>query len=152
MTISERRQAPRRVPDAGDPLARLRLRTGREVWVVDLSDGGSLVEGSARLIPGTHVDIHVTTRAGRVLVRSRVVRAAVSRLGSDGVMYRSALAFAHAIDTTAAGYAMPEASGGLLQSEGTPYPQNQLVQEGRIDQRLSTEAVITMATHGIHLG
>ena len=67
--------------------------------MVDVSDGGALVEGRARLLPGTHVDAHVVTREGRVLVRSRVVRAHVCRLECDAVWYRVALAFGHSLDT-----------------------------------------------------
>jgi hypothetical protein len=137
MTVDERRQAPRRTPDTGEPLARLRLRTGREVGVVDVSDAGSLVEGLVRLIPGTHVDMHIVTRAGRVLVRCRVVRACVSRLDVDGVTYRSALSFEHPIDTTVAGYSMPDAARSAPSPQGTPYPLQPPVQEGRSEQRLS---------------
>jgi hypothetical protein len=67
---------------------------------VDASDSGMLVEG-ARLLPGTHVDVHVVTVEGRVLVRSRVVRAYVAALRGDAVVYRGALAFDRAVDTTA---------------------------------------------------
>ena len=95
----ERRQAPRRLPDAGDPLAAVRVRGGRELKVVDISDHGVLVESEARLLPGTHVEVHMVTGDGRVLVRTRVVRACVSAL-RDGVRYRSALAFERRVDTT----------------------------------------------------
>ena len=46
----------------------MRLRAGRELVVIDLSNGGALVEGATRLLPGTHVDVHVITRDGRTLV------------------------------------------------------------------------------------
>lgn len=61
--------------------------------VLDIAEGGALVEGETRLLPGTHIDVHVTTGDGRVLVRSRVVRAWVHRLVADTVSYRGALAF-----------------------------------------------------------
>jgi len=95
----ERRRAPRRDPGAGEPLARVRLRAGRELRVIDVSNSGALVEGEARLLPGTHVDVHVVTRDGRVLVRSRVVRAYVCCVVADSVRYRGALAFERAVDT-----------------------------------------------------
>jgi hypothetical protein len=97
----ERRHAPRRVPEPQESLARVRLRAGRELAVLNISDGGVLVEGPARLHPGAHVDVHVVTREGRVLVRSRVVRAFVSHLEADLVRYRGTLAFERTIDTTA---------------------------------------------------
>ena len=112
----------RRVPDDGEPVSRVRLRTGRELSVVDVSDGGALVEG-ARLLPGTHLDVHVTTRAGRVLVRSRVVRAYVTGLQSNMVRYRGALAFDRTIDTSCApGYALPSTVGADREAVGSDYP------------------------------
>jgi len=69
---------------------------------VNVSDTGVLVDGLARLHPGSHVDVHVVTRDGRVLVRSRVVRAFVSHVAADVLRYSGALAFEKTIDTTAA--------------------------------------------------
>src|SRR4051794_27047260 len=89
----DRRDASRRAPGELEPLARLRLRTGRELDVVDVSDGGALVETVTRLLPGTHVDVHVITRSGRVLVRSRIVRAYVCLVNAGLLRYRGALAF-----------------------------------------------------------
>ena len=79
----------------------MRLRAGSELAVLNISGGGVLVEGRARLHPGAHVDVHVVTREGRVLVRSRVVRAFISHLEPDLVRYRGALAFDRTIETTA---------------------------------------------------
>jgi hypothetical protein len=95
----DRRRAARREPAATEPLSRMRLRTGRELSVVDVSNAGALVEGSVRLLPGTHVDVHVVTREGRVLVRSRVARCFVAALRGDAVCYRGALAFDRLLDT-----------------------------------------------------
>lgn len=84
---------------------RVRLRAGCELEVLNIADGGVLAEGPARLHPGAHVDVHVVTREGRVLVRSRVVRAFISHLQADLVRYRGALAFERMIDTTATEHA-----------------------------------------------
>ncbi|MSO29685.1 MAG: hypothetical protein EXQ48_01910 [Acidobacteria bacterium] len=74
-------------------------------------------------MPGTHVDVHVTTRDGRVLVRSRVVRAHVADLQSNAVRYRSVLAFDRPIDTSRApGYAMPSLALASLEEQGSGYP------------------------------
>src|SRR5688572_30732279 len=89
----ERRHTSRRSPDPGESLSRVRLRTGRELSVIDASMGGALVEGETRLLPGTNVDVHVTAAQGRVLVRSRVVRCAVWSVSADVIQYRAALAF-----------------------------------------------------------
>jgi hypothetical protein len=96
---TDRRGAPRRVPDCDETLARVRLRTGRELSVVDIGDGGALLEGTARLLPGTHVEVHVVTREGRTLVRSRVTRASVFAVTADTVRYRAALAFDTRVNT-----------------------------------------------------
>ena len=90
---AERRTAPRRTPDPEETLARMRLRTGRELAVVEISDAGALLEGTARLLPGTHVEVHIVTREGRRLVRSRVMRAWVFAVAADTLRYRAALAF-----------------------------------------------------------
>jgi hypothetical protein len=118
----ERRCATRRVPEAAEPLSRMRLRTGRELAVVDVSNGGALVEGVARLLPGTHVDVHVMTREGRILVRSRIVRACVCHVTSDVVRYRGALAFDRNVDTADTGNGIPAPFSVPMTSAGNPYP------------------------------
>jgi hypothetical protein len=100
-TDGERRQIVRRVPARDEPISRLRLRAGRELSLVDISDAGALVEGAVRLLPGTHVDVHVVTRDGRVMVRSRVSRCAVASVKADAICYRGALVFERRIDTAA---------------------------------------------------
>ena len=95
----ERRRAARRAPDGDEPLSRVRLRTGRELVVIDVSNAGVLVRSPGRLLPGTHVDVHVVTWDGRVLVRSRVVRAYVCALQADAIWYHGALAFDRLIET-----------------------------------------------------
>ena len=119
---ADRRHAARRTPRDREPMERIRLRTGREVKVLNVSDGGVLAEGAARLLPGTHVDAHLVTATGRVLVRSRVARAWVCALEKDGPVYRSALAFQQAVDTSDPGYVMPGPAPGTGAAEGSGYP------------------------------
>ena len=117
----ERRTSARRIPDPDETLARVRLRTGRELAVVDIGDGGVLVEGTARLLPGTHVEVHVVTREGRTLVRSRITRASVHAVAADTLRYRAALAFDTRVNTAAhrvvATQSSPAGAGG-----GSGYP------------------------------
>jgi hypothetical protein len=118
----ERRRTLRREPCADEPLSRVRFRAGRELTVVNVSNTGLLVEGPARLLPGTHVDVHVVTKDGRVLVRSRVTRAYVSALEADAIRYRGALAFDRVVDTSAIGYAIPDVLIAVGEPEGIDYP------------------------------
>jgi PilZ domain-containing protein len=90
---SDRRRGNRWIPVSGDPVSRVRLRLGRELTVINVSTSGALVHGTTRLLPGTHVDVHVTASQGRVLIRARVIRCAVWEVTADAVQYRGALAF-----------------------------------------------------------
>jgi len=96
--VGERRRGRRWTPSPIEALSRVRLRTGRELNVIDVSIAGALVEGATRLLPGTHVDVHVTSAHGRVLVRARVVRCAVWTVTADVITYRGALAFSAPVD------------------------------------------------------
>ena len=98
------------MPSPTDALSRIRLRAGRELGVVDVSAAGALVEGTTRLLPGTHVEVHVTGMQGRVLIRARVVRCAVSTVTADVVTYRGALAFSAPVDLVPTEVVAPEAS------------------------------------------
>jgi hypothetical protein len=118
----ERRRAGRRCPGPDEPISRLRMRTGREMTVVDVSNVGVLVEGQARLLPGTHVDVHVITRDGRLLIRSRVTRCHVYAVHAAVVCYRGALAFERAIDTAGLGYSVPDDARSAARTAGAGYP------------------------------
>ena len=118
----ERRRAARRVPSQDEPISRARLRTGQDLDVIDISDVGVQVEGSPRLLPGTHVELHVVASDGRVLIRSRVVRSFVHRLHAELVRYRAALTFERSVDTSAAGYEVPKAFRPVAAEAGIAYP------------------------------
>lgn len=122
----DRRRALRRTPADDEPVSRVRLRAGGQLTVIDLSDTGLLAEGEMRLLPGRHVDVHLVTREGRLLVRSRVVRAFVCRVGRDRIAYRGALAFEQPVATDAVGYSIPEPGTTPNQDPGKPYPDSSL--------------------------
>jgi hypothetical protein len=96
----ERRKSARRRPTPDEALSWARLRTGTELAVLDISHHGALVESRTRLLPGTHVDLHLMTTAGRVLQRAKIARAFVGRLDSSTLSYHVALAFDAAVDTS----------------------------------------------------
>lgn len=118
----DRRLACRYAPGADDPLSRVRLRAGRELSVINVSSHGVFVEGHVRLLPGTHLDVHVMTTAGRVLVRSRVVRAFVCGVTADVVTYRGAMVFEQSI-VISSGYALPEGPRLPIDAQGIAYPE-----------------------------
>jgi hypothetical protein len=128
--VLERRRTARRRVAGDEPLSQIRLRAGRQLAVIDISDSGLLAEGEMRLLPGTHVDVHLVTDEGRLLIRSRVVRAFVCHVSSSTIRYRGALAFDRPVQTTlqtpvqtaAAGYAIPLSPNGPAATEGNAYP------------------------------
>lgn len=120
--VPDRRRAERRLPAADEPLSRIRLRAGRELATIDVSDTGLLAEGEMRLLPGTHVDVHLVTRDGRLLVRSRVVRAFVCHVAPNQIRYRGALAFETSVQTAVIGYPLPDRSESPAAQQGNPYP------------------------------
>lgn len=71
----------------------IRLRTGDPLLLVNVAPGGALVDSFRRLLPGTTVALQVTTDGRPLVLSARVVRCWVHALGSDGVLYRSGLAF-----------------------------------------------------------
>lgn len=103
----EHRRAVRRVVASDEPLAQAKLRTGGQLVVFEASSWGVLIETTARLLPGRHLDVHIVTSGGRVLVRSRVVRAFVCHLLPDAIRYRVSLAFEQAVDTRPCGSPVP---------------------------------------------
>jgi hypothetical protein len=130
----ERRRTARRLVAGDEPLSQIRLRAGRQLAVINISDSGLLAEGEMRLLPGTHVDVHLVTDDGRLLIRSRVVRAFVCHVSAATIRYRGALAFDRAVQTalqtalqtavqtTVPGYAIPEGLNEPPATEGNPYP------------------------------
>jgi hypothetical protein len=122
----ERRRAPRRTPAIDEPVSQVRLRAGRQLTVIDVSDAGLLVQGDMRLLPGTHVEVHLVTADGRLLVRSRVIRAFVCLVTRERIEYRGALAFERSIHTRVVGYPIPEGSSAPSGEPGKPYPDRSL--------------------------
>jgi len=118
----ERRRAIRRMVSSDEPLSRGKLRTGSHLRIVDASSWGALAELTERLLPGRHLDLHVVSATGRALVRVRVVRAFVSQLRADAVLYRAALAFDRSLDIREDGYSMPAPLSTVPSSPGTRYP------------------------------
>ena len=118
----ERRRTIRRTVSADEPLGRARLRTGGQLRVVEASSWGALVETTERLLPGRHLDVHIVSARGRMLVRCRVARAYVVRVKPDAVHYQAAFVFEQALDVRASGYVLPSPSLGPETEPGRHYP------------------------------
>jgi hypothetical protein len=133
----ERRRVSRRPVAGHEPLAGARLRTGGQLQLLDASSWGALAETTERLLPGRHLDVHVISAQGRVLVRSRVARAYVARLEADAVHYRAALAFDRPLDVRADGYVMPAVLLRVENDQGSRYPIERVPADIEFAERLS---------------
>lgn len=125
--MSDRRRSPRRTPASDEPLSQVRLRAGRQLEVINVSDAGLLAEGDMRLLPGIHVDVHLVTGEGRLLIRSRVIRAFVCRVSRDRIDYRGAIVFERLVSTAAVGYPIPGAADASNAAPGKPYPDRAVI-------------------------
>jgi hypothetical protein len=97
-TVNERRRSPR-WPAAAFPWTRVRLRPGRDASLVNLASGGMLVEGAARLHPGSAVVLQLIGPSSSPLISGKVLRCQVAALERDAaVRYAGAISFDAAID------------------------------------------------------
>lgn len=98
MMLVERRSWPRsRSP--GDHISHTAyVRPGRDVQVLDLSRGGALIEGHARLVPDSMVHLRLNGGRRAVHLRGRVVRCYVSGLDGGIVSYQTGVAFEEYLD------------------------------------------------------
>jgi hypothetical protein len=77
----------------------VRLRPGRDAVLVDLGAGGALIEGAARLHPGSTVVLQLIGPRRSAFLTGTVVRCQVSALDRDaGVRYRGAINFDVSLD------------------------------------------------------
>lgn len=116
----ERRRWRRLCPVVPGATSQVRLRTGRDLVVRDMSRGGARVEGDRQLLPGTHAEVHVVGRSGRQLVRSRVVWAKV--LTVNPLNYEAALLFDAEVVLLAEGYGIPSVPVDHTGDAGSGYP------------------------------
>lgn len=74
-----------------------RIRAGHRARVIDVSDGGALIEISHGLRPGAIVTFQFGTAQHETSVRGRVTRCAVAAIQSTSVSYRAAISFEYPI-------------------------------------------------------
>ena len=92
-TVSERR-AHERGNNPWCRTARVTLRPGHAINIVNISRGGALVDGARPMRPGTRVMLQIVTPTGALGLSALVLRCGVRSLsGAAGIIYRGALKF-----------------------------------------------------------
>jgi hypothetical protein len=95
------RRAHRRVPQYVTPWSAAALvRPGREAVLIDISEGGALIETRAAVLPGSSIYLHLVAQGTRVGLRGRAARCHVAAITEeDGIRYRAAIVFAARLST-----------------------------------------------------
>lgn len=70
-----------------------RIRPGLTVRVLDLSEGGGLVETAARLLPGARVEVHLGAGLRDGPIRATIVRCVVGSVTASRILFHGALQF-----------------------------------------------------------
>lgn len=89
----ERRKSPRRRTVAEHGIETARVRPGREASVLNVSNGGMLIETLHRLLPGTTIEVQLWLADRRTSISGCVVRSTVACLRLGPVLYHGAVAF-----------------------------------------------------------
>jgi hypothetical protein len=108
---TERRQSHRRQRLEEHGIVSTRVRPGHHATLIDVSEGGALIETIHRLLPGAAVELQVETGTARANVRGRVLRSTVIGVQPSGVCYRGAIGFDTYLpwSTGEFGYVVPSA-------------------------------------------
>jgi hypothetical protein len=111
----ERRKSPRRRTVAEHGIETARVRPGREAAVLNVSNGGMLIETIHRLLPGTTIELQLWLANRRMSISGCVLRSTVASLCRGPVLYHGAVAFDRPLalsqrSTTVDGYAVPSAN------------------------------------------
>lgn len=95
----ERRQFSRRRVQDLDWIPTARLKSGGQVWLVDLSAGGALLDADVPLRPGSVLSLEIVGGGlDTVVVPFSVLRCHVAELMADSARYRGACKFARPIE------------------------------------------------------
>ena len=98
-TLKERRRDARFRQTAVLAKAKVTMRPGWPLMLVDISASGALVEGARPLRPGSRVHLQIVVGDQRWGIPAHVLRCAVCTVDADdGVTYRGALKFDHRCD------------------------------------------------------
>jgi len=95
----DNRRNHQRVPGTSlDWVQVARVKYGPEVSIVDLSQGGVLVESNRPLKPGSKQALEIAGPDKTIVVPFGVLRSKISSLGPKGAVYRAACAFNRLLD------------------------------------------------------
>lgn len=95
---NDRRRERRRSAGELPWLWSMKLPSGSDVKVVDISSQGVLLETASKITPGTAIDLRVIGQDTNVCVPARMVRTEVASVDALGVRYRVAAAFVSSLD------------------------------------------------------
>lgn len=112
--VRERRAHTRRAASELTWLRSARLSHGPDVSLVDLSEGGALLDADIPLKPGTQLVLELDGEGGQLRVRLSILRSHVARLLGQVMIYRGACAFDAPVDL---GALLSPAAGTLLREE-----------------------------------
>ncbi len=124
----ERRAHRRRATGECGWISKARVRPGVDVRLLDLSSGGALVEGAVRLLPGSRVELQLSSSDTRRVIAGRVLRCNVSALSAEhGIRYTAAVGFETRLampgeEAAGDGYLVPRGFSRLAGSKGRSYP------------------------------
>jgi hypothetical protein len=102
----ERRVASRKARGDVPWLSGIRLWSGPELELINISNTGVLVETGSKLPPGTMIDLQICGTATNLVVPARFMRSDVARVDGRGVRYLAAAAFATELDIDGRGNAV----------------------------------------------
>jgi hypothetical protein len=95
----ERRIAPLRKGRGEVPwLSGIKLSSGPDVQLINISSTGVLIESGSKFAPGSTTELHLTGPETNLVIPVRFIRSAVARIDGLGVRYHAAAAFAKALD------------------------------------------------------
>jgi hypothetical protein len=95
----ERRVAPLRKGRGEVPwLSGIKLSSGPDVQLINISSTGVLIESGSKFAPGSTTELHLTGPETNLVIPVRFIRSAVARIDGLGVRYHAAAAFAKALD------------------------------------------------------
>ena len=88
----------RKTPEEVDGFQSVVLRPGGQVDVLNISNGGMLVQTDAHTKPGSTVRVSVATTGATYEVKAKIVRSEITTVDGSGLHYLLAIAFDETLD------------------------------------------------------